>query len=97
MTVGHQLNAATVDDRLSGLATGLRDLMQKIKNLSLTVNGQATGLAVLEAAGYSPADAQTALNMIAYLNTVAGVYFGTASQATNFSFDNALSQLWAGQ
>ena len=40
-------------------------------------------------------DAQYALNMISYLNTVAGVYFGTATQGTAFNFDQQLSQMWA--
>jgi hypothetical protein len=42
-------------------------------------------------------DAQYALNMIGYLNTVAAVYFGTAPQTPAFSFDEELSQVWAGQ
>jgi hypothetical protein len=71
--------------------------MQQVKNLSTWINGQGTGLATLEALGYSAADAQTALNMISSLNTMAGVYFGTATQATAFNFDNQLSQMWAGQ
>jgi len=40
-------------------------------------------------------DAQYALNMISYLNTVAGVYFGTATQGSDFNFNQQLSQIWA--
>ena len=35
--------------------------------------------------------------MISYLNTVAGVYFGTATQTPAYNFDQQLSMLWAGR
>lgn len=85
----------------------MRDLMQQVVNLSTWINGQGNGLAYLEQLGYSSqadeenpggiSDAQMALNLIAYLNTVAGVYFGTATQASEFDFNNQLSQLWNGR
>jgi hypothetical protein len=96
-----------MDNIITSLAVNLRNVMRNITNLNLAVNGQAAGLAYLQSIGYSgtanPAnpgnvsDAQLALNMIAYLNTCAGVYFGTATQATDFAFDQALSQVWAAQ
>ena len=105
MPVGATIGSSQVDNIMSALAVNLRDLMQQIANLSLAVNGQGQGLAYLESIGYSgtdnPAnpggisDAQYAQNMISYLSTVAGVYFGTATQASEFSFNQQLSQLWA--
>jgi hypothetical protein len=107
MPVGAVIGSSQVDNILSALAVQLRDSCRQIYNLNLAVNGQATGLAYLVSIGYSnvanPAnpggisDAQLALNMIAVLNTMAGLYFGTATQATTFNFDQQLSQLWAGR
>jgi hypothetical protein len=107
MPVGASVGSNQVDNILSALAIQLRDACRQIYNLNLAVNGQAAGLAYLESIGYSgtanPAnpgsisDAQLALNMIAVLNTVAGLYFGTATQATTFNFDQQLSALWAGR
>jgi len=107
MSVGQAANAGQVDTDLINYALGLRDLMQQITNLSTWINGQGSGLAYLEQLGYSSdanpsnpgsvSDAQMALNLIAYLNTVAGVYYGTATQGTTFNFNNELSQLWNGR
>ena len=107
MPVGASIGSSQVDNIMSALAVQVRDVMRQIYNLNLAVNGQAQGLAYLVSIGYSgtanPAnpgnvsDAQLALNMISYLNTIAGVYFGTATQGTTFNFDNQLSMLWAGR
>jgi len=106
MPVGASVGNSQVNNIMSSLSVQLRDVMRQIYNLNLAVNGQGAGLAYLESIGYSgtsnPAnpgsvsDAQLALNMISYLNTVAGVYFGTATQSTQFNFDQQLSMLWAG-
>lgn len=105
--VGGKVSSGTVDASLTSLALSMRNLMQQVSNLSTWINGQGNGLAMLTALGYSSAanpnnpggisDAQLALNMISYLNTVAGVYFGTAKQPAQFNFNQELSQLWAGQ
>ena len=107
MPVGAVIGSSQVDNIITALAVRMRDVMRQVSNLSLAVNGQGTGLAYLESIGYSgtanPAnpggvsDAQYAQNMISFLNTVAGVYFGTATQATDFNFDQELSQVWAAQ
>jgi hypothetical protein len=106
MPVGQQSSANNVNNQLTTLAIGLRDVMHQIAELSEFVNGQGNGLAVLQALGFgstaNPAnpggvsDAQQALNMLSYLNTPAAVYFGTATQTSAFNFDQELSQLWAG-
>jgi hypothetical protein len=99
---------------ITSLAVHLRDVMQDILQLNLSVNGQAQGLAYLTAIGYSNAanpanpnnksDAQLALDTIAYLNTVAGCYFGTVQQggtggtgASVFNFNQQLAAVWGGQ
>ena len=107
MPVGAVIGSGQVDNIITALAVRMRDVMRQVANLNLAVNGQGTGLAYLESIGYSstanPAnpggvsDAQLAQNVISYLNTVAGVYFGTATQASEFNFDQQLSEVWAGQ
>lgn len=107
INVGNQTTVGTINNQISGYAAQLRNIMYAISNLNKQVNGQGNGLAMLEAVGYSSAanasnpggisDAQYALNMIGYLNTMAAVYYGTAAQSPAFNFDNELSQMWAGQ
>lgn len=107
MPVGATIGSSQVDNIITSLAVQLRTVMQQIGNLNLAVNGQGAGLAYLESIGYSAApdpanpggvsDAEFALNMISYLNTVAGVYFGTATQGTEFNFNQQLSEVWAGR
>jgi hypothetical protein len=96
MTVGSQLNNAQIDQKITLLSMQMRDVMQAASNLSMNVNGQGDGLAFLEAAGYTNTDAPAALAAISYLNTVAGVYFGTATQTSDYNFNQQLSQYWAG-
>jgi hypothetical protein len=107
MPVGAVIGSGQMDNIITALAVQLRDVMQHIRNLNLAVNGQGAGLAYLQAIGYSnvsnPAnpgsvsDAALALSMISYLNTMSGVYFGTATQGTDFNFDQQLSEVWGGQ
>lgn len=107
MSVGNQTSKASNDASLTDLAVSLRNLMAKVKRLDTQTNGQGNGLAYLQSIGYSSApnpanpggqsDAAWALQATAYLNTLSGVYFGTATQGSQFAFDNALSVLWSGQ
>jgi hypothetical protein len=107
MPVGAAIGSDQVNNIITALAVRLRDTCRQISNLNLAVNGQGAGLAYLQSTGYSNAanpanpggvsDAALALSMISYLNTVAGVYFGTATQATAYNFDQQLSEVWAGQ
>lgn len=107
MPVGAVIGSDQMNNIITSLAVGLRDIMRRIYNTNLNVNGQGAGLAYLQSIGYSnvsnPAnpgsvsDAALALSMISYLNTVAGVYFGTATQGTQFNFDQQLSEVWGGQ
>lgn len=95
MPVGPQIQSTQVDNILSSLAVRLRDLASDILESSAYLNN--LGLAGLETAGYSAADAQTALNDIDFMTTIAQVYKGTATQAAEFNFENALTSLWGGQ
>jgi hypothetical protein len=114
MSVGGQGNSNQVDQLLTNYALNMRNLMSGIVNTNEWVTGQGNGLAFLESLGYAStantsnpgdvSDAQLALNMLAYFNTLAGVYYGTVQQggtggtgASTFDFNQELSQLWAGQ
>ena len=107
MPVGSTIGSDQMNNIITSLAVRLRNVMRDIYNTNLGVNGQAQGLAYMQSIGYSNtpnaanpggvSDAAYALNMISYLNTVAALYFGTATQGTTFNFDQALSQMWAGQ
>jgi hypothetical protein len=96
MSVGNNFTSDTVNQQITGLSLRMRDLMQDVANLSSNINGQGTGLAVLEAIGYDSDDATTAQGAISYLNTMAEVYFVDAAQTPPFNFDQELSQYWAG-
>ena len=107
MSAGASVGSSQIDNTITALAVSLRDICRQVYNLNLLVNGQGAGLAYLESIGYGSAanpanpggisDAELALNIISYLNTVAGIYFGTATQASAFNFDQQLSEVWAGQ
>jgi hypothetical protein len=107
MPVGATIGSDQMNNILTAFAVQLRNACRQISNLNLAVNGQGAGLAYLQSIGYSntsnPAnpgsvsDAALALSVISYLNTVAGVYFGTATQGTTFNFDQQLSEVWGGQ
>lgn len=114
MPVGASIGSDQMNNIITSLAVHLRDVMQDISQLNLSVNGAAAGLAYLQSIGYSntanPAnpgsvsDAALALSTIAYLNTVAGCYFGTVQQggtggtgASLFNFNQQLASVWGGQ
>ena len=107
MPVGAGLTSGQVDNILTSLAVSFRDLAQQAANLAIEVTGQGQGLAFLESAGYSndpnPAnpggisDAAWALQLVDYFSNVSGVWFGTATQASAFNYNNASAPLWGGQ
>lgn len=97
MSVGTPLTSSTVDMDITNLAVTMRNLMQDVTNLSLNINGQGGGQAFLESIGYDQEDAAAAQAAVSYLNTVAGVYFGTATQDSAFDFNQQLSQFWGGR
>lgn len=107
MSVGSPLSSSQVDNILTSLAVNFRNLAQQAANLSIEINGQGQGLAVLEALGYSNtanaanpggiSDAAWALQLVNYFSNVSGVWFGTATQSAEFNYNNASAPLWAGQ
>lgn len=107
MPVGAVIGSDQINNIITALAVQLRDVADRITRLNLSVNGQGNGLAYLESIGFSGtanpenpggvSDATLALSMISYLNTVAGICYGTGNQPAAFNFMQELSQVWAGQ
>ena len=95
MAVGNQATVQSVNGSLSSMAITLRNQCQCIVNLQEFIT--QLGLAGLEALGFSPTDAASVISYANYLNTIAGVFFGTATQATQYNFANQLAPLYAGQ
>jgi hypothetical protein len=95
MPVGDVPTSASLNGELGGLIVRLRDVCHDISELQMQVTGIGQG--GLVAAGFSAGDATTFMNAVSYLNTVAGVYQGTATQGSTFNFDNALSAYVVGQ
>lgn len=94
MTAGQPPTLALFNNQLTSLAVQLRHLFDQIADLNLQISKQgATGLQTL---GASPGDATDIINRWAQINTLAALYFGTATQATTFNFDDALSNVRGG-
>lgn len=92
MTVGNQPTQESLNNDLSQLAVQFRNICTGIQQFFEQVND--LGTSGLTALGFSSADATAFVNDTSLLNTPVGVYFGTATQATEFDFDNALSGVW---
>lgn len=95
MPVGQQATVQGINNSLTDYALQMRNLMQAISNLNMQI-GQL-GTQGLMNVGMGSADAAATVSMAAILNTPAAVYFGQATQATTYDFNNALCPLWAGQ
>lgn len=91
MPVGNPVDTGGLNARLGDAAVTLRAAMEEIQSLWSFV--QPTGTAGLEAIGFSADDAAAYFNAANYMQTVAGLYFGTAAQPDAFSFDSALAQV----
>jgi hypothetical protein len=94
MAVGNQVDVGGLNARLGDAAVSLRSVMEQI--LTLWAFVQPQGQAGLEALGFSADDAAAYFQAANYMQTVAGVYFGTASQGTDFDFDSALALVRGG-
>lgn len=95
MAIGNQATPATLNALLSAYSVQLRQLMDVIRVYNQFVGN--LGTAGLEAIGYDSTDAAALVSAAAILNTVSALYYGTATQATAYDFDNALAPYWAGQ
>lgn len=94
--IGNQTSEAVINNVAGTLAVNLRNACQQILNFQAWLVG--VGAAGLQSGyGFSATDATNLVNAVNYLNTVAEIFDGNASQPTNFNFDNAVSVLYGGQ
>lgn len=95
MPAGQQPTIPGLNGSLTGVALRLRDVCRDIANLNQQIGN--LGTSGLIALGTDSPTATDMVNSAAQMNTVAAVYFGTATQATTFDFNDACSSLWGGQ
>jgi len=115
--VGATMSSSQMDNILASLAIQMRDVMRNVSDLDLSVNGTGIGLAYMISIGYSNTvatsnpnnpggitDAAWALQVLAFLNTNAKVYFGLLQQggtggtgAVTQNFNQQLAGIWGGR
>lgn len=78
-------NAAILAARWKQLAADTNDFYQAV-SIGLGTSGLTT-------LGFAANDATSMKQMSDYLGTLAGVYYGTATQGSMFSFDSALTPI----
>jgi hypothetical protein len=95
MTIGNQATVAGINQSLSSYAVQLRNPCEQLGDFNLFI--AQLGMTGLVGLGFAAADAANVIVQAAVLNTIAALYEGTATQAAEFDFNNALAPLWAGQ
>lgn len=97
MAIGLSVNnsIAQINSDLGRISVALRDACQNALQFFQGIN--ALGVNGLEAIGFSAQDAQDIFNAANHMQTVAALYYGNASQAQSFNFDDSLSEARGGQ
>lgn len=97
MAIGFQTNnsISQINSDLGDTAVALRDACHKAITLFQGIN--SLGVAGLQAIGFSAQDAQDTFNAANHMQTVAALYYGNASQANPFNFDDSLSEARGGK
>ena len=92
MPIGNQITYSTssLNAELGERANSTQTEMRADVDFFERIN--ALGVAGLEAIGFSPDDAQKYFDTANALNTIAQIYFGQATQAQLFQFDNATAK-----
>lgn len=91
MAIGNQPNVQQLNAMAAQIAGQYRSNAQAALQLQAYVTG--LGQAGLVALGFASADATSLTTCCNYMATLAQVFQGTASQGTNFNFQNALIPL----
>lgn len=94
MAIGNPISAGSLNAQLGDISSTFKqaaDLQNKLwallTNPTTSGNTQAQIVAFLQANGISATDAPTFYTIASLLNTMAGVWYGTANQPTNNNFD----------
>jgi hypothetical protein len=91
VAIGNVPSEAELNNQAAQLATTVRQWAYQVLIFQAYVVAQ--GAAGLEALGFASGDASNMISMADYMATVAQVYQGTATQASEFNFENELSAL----
>jgi hypothetical protein len=96
MSVGNTTNQSTsgLNTQLGSVAVALRDACQDAIQYFQGVN--SLGVAGLEAIGFTAQDATDLFTAANLMQSVALVYYGLATQAAAFNYDNGLSEARGG-
>jgi hypothetical protein len=104
MSAGNPVTAQALNQRLGQVAVQMRMVMESASDLFKVANGLGSGGLQAAPIGMDSATASDYELKSGYLNTLAGVYYGTVQQggsggtgASQFNFDNALSTAWGPQ
>jgi hypothetical protein len=89
MSIGNPVDAGGLNAKLGDVAVTMRQAMNLAQSLFAYVNKQ--GIPGLEALGMSVTDANAFFTAANQAQSIAGVYFGTVTQAALFNFDDALT------
>lgn len=91
MAIGNQPNVQQLNSQAAQLASTWRSTAQQ--TLALQAYVTALGQAGLVALGFASADATSFTTAVNQMATMAGLFQGTATQATAFNFQNAMVAL----
>lgn len=94
MAIGIPINPGLMNSQAGQIAIDLRNANQAVLNLQ--ANLVSVGHDELVLAGFTDADATALMTVINQLNTIALVYFGQATQGSQFNFNTASSGLTGG-
>ena len=91
MAIGNQPNVQQLNSQAAQLASTWRSTAQQ--TLALQSYVTSLGQAGLVALGFAAADATSFTTAVNQMATMAGLFQGTATQATVFNFQNAMVAL----
>lgn len=96
--IGDQATAAELNANLLTILQQKRQVESLAREFAGDVNNNPNlnTQSALQALGFTAADAATFLNMVGYLTTNSGIWFGTATQTTDFNFDTAVAAAMGG-
>lgn len=95
--IGLQVNAQQLNTMVGQTAVNLRNACQAAANLQEFIVAQGTSGLTSAPISMSAQDAASIQAICSYMSTVAGVFFGTATQGSDFDFDSALAGVYGGQ
>jgi hypothetical protein len=93
--IGNQSTPAQLNSQIGNIALALRNDFSNLANFIAWFNTQNTLAAIESNFGLSAADAATMQSSVGNLQTLLGVWLGTAS-TNNFDYKDSSAILWGG-